>query len=853
MQELMKKIVYAIAALALIFTGCAKELDNSTKDNFSKVRLHVKVADQLTKVSADNDGRYHWQAGDEITVFNHIDKPFTFSTEQGGSEVNFGATSWSGNLGKYAMYPASDDHFVDVDEILFNLPSSYSWSANTTNMPMLGKINEDVATFKAVGGVLKLVCYNVPADAVMMEFSATNKQISGDFEIANGAVETPAPSIVTDAKASSNNLVSFDFTGHREDNMVFYIPLPTGTIDGFTVSFLSDVPEVLFTKTSTKNLSVSRNQLIVAPALNCDSAEDAILTNDELVSKAAADSWSAYKSGSITNSYGTWSYYAAYQGNYGGDGKYYIQIANGRDPVSYIKLPSFAKNIGQIILHSVTNAKNEKYTGSIYFASESTEPVTAIATAPVASSAKEDLAIDIPSGYTTGYLKATTACRIAEITVKFRSGYDEPSISPAHNPIIIAVSSGDVNSASTTVTYSTSLTDDLGVSIASHSDWITPTLAGTGPYTLTVSANKKVTAGDREDGFVTLRASGVTKTITVTQPSAYVPDPELTVVPGNGHFTATWTKHANATGYVIYLGDPENGGTNISDDAGLTYDSGTNEYTLTKSVVNDDYDLYVSATPAANYVGQEGYSHESFTCSATSYTVTITQPASGGSFTANGESVTFTASQGDVITLEATPESSSYKFVSWTVTGASPASTTNASTTFTMPAANVTVTASFAAKEWVLVTDASSLSAGDIVAFGAYNISHKISGTTYTKYMVAGSFSSNIYNGVDATFNGDGTKITNFPASGTRFTLGGDSSDGWTFKDGDKYINVGSGSGKVALSADPITWSISITVAGAATISKDTYTWQFNPTAAAAGRFCPYTSSQKEMRLYRYE
>ena len=100
----MKKIVYAFAAFALILTGCAKELDNSTKDNFSKVRLHVKVADQMTKVSADNDGRYHWQAGDMISVLNNSGTAFEFETEDGGSDVDFGASSFSGTLGKYAMY-----------------------------------------------------------------------------------------------------------------------------------------------------------------------------------------------------------------------------------------------------------------------------------------------------------------------------------------------------------------------------------------------------------------------------------------------------------------------------------------------------------------------------------------------------------------------------------------------------------------------------------------------------------------------------------------------------------------------------------------------------------------------------
>lgn len=610
MQELMKKIVYAIAALAIIFTGCAKELDNSTKDNFSKVRLHVKVADQMTKVSADNDGRYHWQAHDKISVLNDAGKAFEFETEEGGGDVDFSGTISTGDLGSYAMYPSVSTNEAAGNTVSFHLPTTIDWVADATNMPMLGKIAENKATFRSVGGVLKLVCYNIPSGASWLQFTATSQKIVGEFLI-DGSEDYPVLETENTDKVGDKEL-SIDFSGHYSSNMVFYIPLPTGTINGFTVAFLDGELNELFTKTTVAAPTVARNQMIIAPALNCDSAEDAILTNDELVSKAAADSWSSYKSGSITNSYGTWSYNAAYQGNYEGDGKYYIQIVNGRDPVSYIKLPSFAKNIGQIILHRVTNGKNEKYTGSIYFASESTEPVTAIATAPVASSAKEDLAIDIPSGYTTGYLKATTACRIAEITVKFRSGAcDEPSISPADNPIIIAVSSGDVNSASTTVTYSTSLTDDLGVSIASHSDWITPTLTGTGPYNLTVSADKKVTAGDRE-GFVTLRASGVSKTIVVRQPSALVGNPTVVVTDGNGTFNATWSPVDNVTSYLAYFGDTDGLESNPTALTALdpSYDDGTGKWSVSKSGLTNGETYYLYVKPnavTANYCAPTTY------------------------------------------------------------------------------------------------------------------------------------------------------------------------------------------------------------------------------------------------------
>lgn len=602
MQELMKKIVYAIAALALIFTGCAKELDNSTKDNFSTVRLHVKVADQLTKVSADNDGRYHWQGGDEITVFDDLGASFVFSTKNGGSDVDFGATSWSGeDLGKYAMYPASS-HSVSGDVVGFNLPSSYKWKANSTNMPMLGKINEDVATFKAVGGVLKLVCYNVPANAVKMEFSATNKKISGSFNIDNAAVDNPI--IVTAAMAESNNKVSFDFTGDREDNMVFYIPLPTGTIDGFTVSFLSDVPEVVFTKTSTKSLSVSRNQMIIAPALNCTAVADAVLTNAEILEVITG----SYTSNNISSTSGTWSY------AYGMKQASKLQLKKQADG-GKLTLPStFTSNISKIILEGTGNGGGTAFSGTVYFKDSDTDETIASKTVSDISLG-DSITIDVPSGNTTGYITADGVIRIASVTVKFVSaGGTFPSLTATDDDLEIAVGS---LSATTTVSLSNPV-DALGISCVVNDEaksWLSASISGT---TLTVTAAEaNSTAADR-DGTVTLKATGAANVvISVTQPTKMVANPTVTATAGDSKFTATWAAVPHATSYVAYLhtaptATPATGGTNIT--ASISESAGT--YSITDYPATNDthYYLYVKVNEVdSNYEAVTEYAVVDFT------------------------------------------------------------------------------------------------------------------------------------------------------------------------------------------------------------------------------------------------
>ena len=81
-----------------------------------------------------------------------------------------------------------------------------------------------------------------------------------------------------------------------------------------------------------------------------------------------------------------------------------------------------------------------------------------------------------------------------------------------------------------------------------------------------------------------------------------------------------------------------------------------------------------------------------------SYTLTVTGTA-GGVVAVNGAPIPgptmFTFANGTVVNLTATPNSG-FRFVNWTATAGIFGSTTSASTTFTMPSQNATVTAHFA-------------------------------------------------------------------------------------------------------------------------------------------------------------
>lgn len=175
------------------------------------------------------------------------------------------------------------------------------------------------------------------------------------------------------------------------------------------------------------------------------------------------------------------------------------------------------------------------------------------------------------------------------------------------------------------------------------------------------------------------------------------------------------TKHANisstnygfykkssvaATEYTVSVTTPSNG-TVTTSPSGKAYETSTVTITATPddgyavSAVNvvDGSSNVVSTTPV-------DATHYTFTMPSDDVTVTvtfarvytITATATNGSIEVSPATTAF---EGETITITATPNSG-YAFDSWSVTGATPASTTANPTTFTMPASDVSVIATFA-------------------------------------------------------------------------------------------------------------------------------------------------------------
>ncbi|MBR0297470.1 MAG: chitobiase/beta-hexosaminidase C-terminal domain-containing protein [Bacteroidales bacterium] len=619
-----KNIFYTLAAVVTFLTfSCSKDTEVQTPDKPVPVDPIVPTeksvvlsgAVDATKVSSDNNGAYKWQASDIITILTDNGNNREFTAEEAGISTDF-----SGHIpdadeleGGFALYPASENHSISGTTITFNMPNELAWGADASYMPMYAPITiveqKPSASFKAVGGALKLILYNIPSGAAYLAFTAASVNIAGDFSLDTTA-ETPVIS------GGESKEIDINFSDNYSANKVFYIPLPPVTLTGgFTISIFDDEANELFSVTSTKGITIGRNKLVIAPALNCSPApDDATLTNADLVS--AAWSSGSYTTSSITNASGTWNFNAAYAGNYGKSGNYYMQLRNN-STVSYLQLPDFSNDISSIILHGVCNALETQYAGSIYFRENADNDEEPIATAPTASSAQQDLTMTIPAGYSTGYIMVSGACKIAAFTVKFRGeAYTAPSITANDNALTIGVGQ---SSASTTISLANAI-DGLGISaIVSGEDAENFTAAIDGT-TLTVTAEAANTTAADKVATVTLKASGASsKAISVTQASCLVPNPtDLTAIAGDAEVDVTWTGDAHATSYVAYLhtaatATPATGDTNITSSIS---NSGSN-YSIAdySSVVNDQtYYLYIKVNGVASgYVAPTDFAVVSFT------------------------------------------------------------------------------------------------------------------------------------------------------------------------------------------------------------------------------------------------
>ncbi len=266
--------VIGLAFGLLLIVGCS-ETDTFT-DGVRTVTIsaNIKENEQTRSLAADGGG-FVWSKGDAIAIYTTSGsfREFTLNNEGGGSSANFtGAYVGSETSTTCAAYPYDTNHSISGNTLNFHMQSSYGSYldeyAPNTNVPMIARFEEGSNSFgfRHIGGVFKFTFNNVPVDAAQFVFTATDKDITGGFAVDLTSAENP--SIVAKELSTANNVtINFKPLTEVQNGMVVYVPLPTGTYNGFTLSIHKQDGTKLVSFTSTATNTLSRCDLTKFPEL----------------------------------------------------------------------------------------------------------------------------------------------------------------------------------------------------------------------------------------------------------------------------------------------------------------------------------------------------------------------------------------------------------------------------------------------------------------------------------------------------------------------------------------------------------------------------------------------------------
>lgn len=346
----MKKFFFLLTGAALMFAGCAKVENENTQvvpeKGTHSVTLQATISNADTRVSADNNGIFAWQETDQISVitkYGSLEGELVFSngitiTDDKATftfDLNEGQT-----LGQYAFYPAAEGCMVDSDGFIgFGLRHQLDYAPGVTNMPMLGTLSSNGASFAPVGGVIKLTVASVPSEANYLRFSVPGKKIAGTFLVDNGAI---AAEDYDGSDLQAYNYVDIIIPdAYRESTMEFYIPVPTGNLGNPTFAFYKTGQTDPLYSVSPRiqgGLVIERKDIIVPPTLN------ALKKGAEWSYTFTSKTYDA--NGSETLNGKSWT--LAGDGNYCGyDATKGQQFGSGKAPYKTLTLTSnFGQNYG---------------------------------------------------------------------------------------------------------------------------------------------------------------------------------------------------------------------------------------------------------------------------------------------------------------------------------------------------------------------------------------------------------------------------------------------------------------------------------------------------------------------------
>ena len=250
----MKTKYYFILAFATFLSNCSQENEIQEIQSNSTHTITATIEGGSRSAVTDN-GIFSWTEGDTISVWNGSKDTYPYS----GNDNEF---SGSPNISGYAIYPAGEHTNLSGTGLpIVNLKTSYSYGS--TNAIMMAKAQgSNNLSFNHLGGLMRFTINDIPEGATSFTFTA-NTAITGNFQVTE---ENGKNVIKAGTSTSSGTTVTITFTGNQNER-TFYVPLPVGTYNGFTIAI--DDKQYVSTATNT----INRRTLLLMPAFTCSGSK----------------------------------------------------------------------------------------------------------------------------------------------------------------------------------------------------------------------------------------------------------------------------------------------------------------------------------------------------------------------------------------------------------------------------------------------------------------------------------------------------------------------------------------------------------------------------------------------------
>lgn len=243
----MKKILFITLSAAILF-GCIKpELEVPTVES-AEYNTVLTATMPSSKVSIDNEcTKLTWSNGDRISVLTSkgVYKDFVYEGEDGVASAQFQGMLEDGeSVAGYAIYPANSQHSLVDGTPQIYLPDTYEWKDGQVMGPMAASIEGETASFLHAGGLFVFDVKNVPSGATEFRFKTVDKVVTGSFAYDEKLV----------AGEGEADQVSFSFNAlSKATDMKFYVPVPTGSYTGFTISYVRGASDCEIKSASSTN------------------------------------------------------------------------------------------------------------------------------------------------------------------------------------------------------------------------------------------------------------------------------------------------------------------------------------------------------------------------------------------------------------------------------------------------------------------------------------------------------------------------------------------------------------------------------------------------------------------------